>query len=165
MAAPYLLDTNFFIEAHRTTFPFDVVPSFWEQVAKLARDGAVWSIDKVYAEMEHHEDQLKSWIRSELPASFFQPSDGVLGEYSRVANWAASRSGHYSDAALATFLDADEADAWLVAHAMQRQCPLLTHEVSQPEMKRAIKLPEPCRHFGLRFLNTIQMFRELGVRI
>ena len=47
MEAPYLLDSNFFIEAFRTSYPFDVVPSFWVKVKELAAEGKIISIDKV----------------------------------------------------------------------------------------------------------------------
>jgi len=42
----YLLDSNFFINAHRAWYPFDVVPSFWARVQQLAQDGVIASIDK-----------------------------------------------------------------------------------------------------------------------
>lgn len=117
MPVPYLLDTNFFIDAHRTSFPFDVVPSFWAQVSSLAKSGVIWSIDKVHDEICRNEDELATGIQSELPVNFFQPSAPVLAEYRQVVGWVASMSHHYKSAALSVFMQADEADAWLVAHA------------------------------------------------
>jgi len=39
---------------------------------------------------------------------------------------------------------------------------IVTHEISQPDRKNRIKIPEPCNHFNVDFFNTIEMFREIG---
>lgn len=161
----YLLDTNFFIDAHRTSYPFDVFPSYWSIIKNLAANDQIWSIDKVADELNRNTDQLTAQISSEIPPSFFKSSSGILAEYAAIAQWANSRSGHYTRPALNTFLQAEEADAWLVAHGIQSSCTIVTHEISDPEMKRAIKIPEPCNHFGVRYIKPIDMLREIGVTI
>jgi len=35
----YILDTNFFVQAHRAHYPFDVFPSFWSKIKELAEAG------------------------------------------------------------------------------------------------------------------------------
>lgn len=47
----YLLDSNFFIQAHRACYPLDVVTSFWIKVSNLAAEGKLKSIDKVKIEI------------------------------------------------------------------------------------------------------------------
>ncbi|MET3114076.1 hypothetical protein AAKU52_001809 [Pedobacter sp. CG_S7] len=51
MAAPFVLDSNFFIQAHRMHYPMDVVPSFWLKIKELAKNGIIVSIDKVKDEI------------------------------------------------------------------------------------------------------------------
>lgn len=159
----YLLDSNFFINAHRVYYPFDVVPSFWLRVQDLATQGVICSIDKVATEIRNGNDILKDWIDNSLPGNFFIDSTVFIGEYTQVAQWAASRSSHYTQGALAEFLDADEADAWLVAATLTGGQTIVTHEVSNLQMKARIAIPEPCSYFGISFCNTIEMFRNLGV--
>lgn len=67
-------------------------------------------------------------------------------------------------AALNEFLDAAEADAFLVAFALADfdNRIIITQEVSRPEQKNKIKIPEPCIALGVKYLNTIEMFRKLG---
>ncbi len=56
-----MLLSNFFIEAHRATYPLDVAHSFWNKVKQLADDGKIVSIDKVKSEIyDDHEDALKN---------------------------------------------------------------------------------------------------------
>ncbi len=99
-------------------------------------------------------------------AGNFVPSETVIEQYAQVAAWATSRADHYRPVALNEFLHADEADAWLVAYSLADvgNRILITHEVSQPNAKNKIKIPEPCDALGVRYLNSISMFRELEVR-
>lgn len=58
----YILDSNFFIQAHRAYYPLDVIQSFWTKINQLADDGVIKSIDKVKNEIysnASHEDELK----------------------------------------------------------------------------------------------------------
>ena len=60
----YIVDSNFFIQAHRSIYPLDVVQSFWVKVNELSRNGTIVSIDKVKKEIydnSSHEDELKIW--------------------------------------------------------------------------------------------------------
>lgn len=113
----YIVDSNFFIQAHRMYYPLDVVISFWNKVKQLAIEGKIISIDKVKHEIYQNEDALKKWCEDNLPEDFFKDTSQVLTSYRDIVEWAASKSNHYSPNALAEFFDADEADAWLIAYA------------------------------------------------
>lgn len=160
----YIVDTNFFIQAHRDTYPLDVAFSFWNKVKELAIEGKIISIDKVKDEIYDKNDALEDWCKNNLPADFFKDTSEVLTEYQHVVSWAASRSSHYSVNALNEFLAADEADAFLVAYAMNDifTRTIVTQEVSRPEQKNKIKIPEPCLIFNVRFIRAMDVFRELG---
>lgn len=140
----FLVDANFFIEAHRITYPLDVVPSFWEKIAAAANRGDICSIDKVKAEIYKHEDELKDWCEANLPDNFFKDSTSCILTYAKIAQWANSKSDQYKPAALAVFLDADRADAWLAAFASENTMTVVTQEVSAPDSKKNIKLPDVC---------------------
>jgi hypothetical protein len=111
----YVVDSNFFIQAHRANYPLDIATSFWNKVKALAEQGKIISIDKVKKEIFDHQDDLKQWCEDNLPEDFFKDTQEVITSYGQIASWANSRNGHYHSTALAEFLDADEADAWLVA--------------------------------------------------
>lgn len=163
---PYLLDSNFFIEAHRKSYPLDVFPGFWKKVAEMAELGQIGSIDKVKNEIYRHEDALKNWCEENLIKDFFQDSATAIFEYSQVVHWAYSKLNNpYHQSALDIFMQADEADAFLVAFAKKHGQTIITSEVSAPESKRNIKIPDVCQPFGVRFLPPVQLFRELGMTI
>jgi len=160
----YIVDTNFFVQAHRAYYPMDVFPSFWNKVRQLAEAGTIISIDKVKHEIYLGRDALKNWCEANLPDHFFQDSSVVMSSYAHVVGWAAARTPAFSEKALAEFMDADEADAFLVAYALSDKDNrvLVTQEVSDPKILRKVKIPDGCLAVGVRYINMIEMFRELG---
>jgi len=114
----YVLDINFFIQAHRVSYPLDVAFSFWNKVKQFADEGRIISIDKVKNELYDKNDLLKAWCKDNLPEDFFKDTSYVMAAYGNVSTWAISKSDHYLPNALNEFLDADEADAFLIAYAL-----------------------------------------------
>jgi hypothetical protein len=142
----------------------DVVTSFWNKLEEMVIAGHCVSIDKVKKELFKNEDELKNWCQITLPGDFFRESTSVIGSYTKVIQWANSKSGHYQPGAISEFMEADNADAWLAAYALEHNCKIVTYETSRPNMKRRIKIPEACDQFSIPFTDTIGMMRELGVR-
>jgi len=160
----YVVDSNFFIQAHRDNYPLDIAFSFWNKVRQLADNGTIISIDKVKNELYDKNDALESWCKSNLPDSFFKDSSEVLAEYGRVSVWANSMNSHYMPNAINEFLGADEADAFIVAYALANTDKriVVTQEISQPNRKNKIKIPEVCNALNVQVVNTMGMFRQLG---
>ncbi len=162
--ALYVVDSNFFIQAHRVTYPLDVATSFWNKVRELAERGLIVSIDKVENEIYKNEDALREWCIENLPADFFKDTKSILNSYRQVVAWAMSRSEHYRQKALSVFLDVDEADAFVVAYALADSANriVVTQEKSEPESKKDIKIPDACNALGVESVNTVDMYRRLG---
>jgi len=161
----YIVDSNFFIEAHRVTYPLDVMPAYWTRIADLAKQGKIISIDKVKAELDKHDDELKAWCNNVLPDNFFFNSTTCIEAYRQTVRWAVSKSDQYRPDALAVFLAAERADAWIVAYALQNNMTVVTQEVSAPDSKKNIKLPDACIAMEVPSLNTIGMLRAIGATI
>lgn len=160
----YVLDSNFFIEAHRKTYPLDVAMGFWNKVKQLAKLGKVINIDKVKKELYSKNDALKDWCRNNLPEDFFKDTSVVMVAYAKVIAWASSRSEHYLPNALNEFLDASKADAFLVPYCLTDPANrfVVTQEVSEPNRKNKIKIPDVCSALNVAYVDTIEMFRQLG---
>ncbi|WP_163377823.1 DUF4411 family protein [Cyclobacterium sp. SYSU L10401] len=160
----YVLDSNFFIQAHRSTYPLDVAQGFWLKLKELANLGLVVSIDKVRDELYDKNDLLEDWCRANLPQSFFKDSSEVIAEYTTVVSWAPTRIPPYMQSALNDFMDADRADAFLVAYGLADSAnrTIVTQEVSSPNKLNIIKIPDSCEALGIKYLSTIEMFRDIG---
>ena len=161
--AKYLLDSNIFIQAHRMYYPFDVVPGFWNKILELSNKGIIISIDKVKKELceTNNPDELSAWCEDKLDSSFFADSSSCVDIYSQIANWV-HLNPRFLQSAKDEFLTTDLADPWLIAYAKKHGLTIVTHEVSQPQRKNKIKIPEPCIYFEVRYLSPIEMFREIG---
>ena len=160
----YVTDSNFFIQAHRVNYPLDIAFSFWNKVKELADSGKIISIDKVRSELYNKNDALEDWCKANLPEDFFKSSDEVMTEYGKVSAWAISMNHHYMPNALNEFLDADEADAFIVAYSLAdlNKRVIVTQEISQPQRKKKIKILEACDRLNVQYVNTMEMFRLLG---
>jgi len=142
----YVVDSNFFIQAHRAHYPLDVAVSFWAKVRQLAYEGKIISIDKVKDELYDKNDALEVWCKANLTDNFFKDTDEVLGTYTHVIGWAVSKSAQYKPAALNEFLAANEADAFIIAYALYDNTDriIVTHEVAAPNSMKKIKIPDAC---------------------
>lgn len=160
----YVIDSNFFIQAHRAYYPLDVVYSFWQKVKQLAHEGKIISIDKVKDEIFDHNDELEKWCKENLPDDFFKDSSSTLSEYKQVTDWAISMKDHFLPKALNEFLDANEADAFIVGFVLNDYSNkvLVTQETSEPNRKNKVKIPDACIALNVRYLNTMEMFRQLN---
>jgi len=134
----YVLDSNFFIQAHRFHYLIDVAAGFWYKVRQLAEEGRIISIDKVKKDLYDKNDALEAWCRNNLPEDFFKDTSVVMDAYKQVTVWAMSKRGHYLQNALNEFLDADEADAFLVAYCLADTVNrfVVTQEVSEPNKQK-----------------------------
>jgi hypothetical protein len=163
---PFILDSNFFIQSHRITYPLDVAINFWNKVKLLAEEDKIISIDKVKNEIFKNDDELKKWIEHNIKNDFFKSTETieVLDEYQKVVSWANSKSVHYVKKAIDEFLEYENADSWLIAYALSihKNCQIVTQEKSEPNRKSKIKIPDVCNYFNLQYKNIIEMFRELG---
>lgn len=161
----YVLDSNVFIQAHRLNYPIDVATGFWNTIRQLAEAGTIISIDKVKDELYDRNDVLEEWCRSNLPEDFFKDTSDVMPAYARVSAWAMSRNDHYLPNALNEFLDADEADAFIVAYCLadHENRILVTQEISEPNRINKVKIPDACGALNISSISTIGMFRQLGV--
>lgn len=164
----YIVDSNFFIQAHRAYYPLDVIQSFWVKVKQLAEEGKIKSIDKVKNEIysnASHEDELKDWCENNLPNNFFLDTGSSVNDYTEIVVWANSMNHFFKRSAIEEFLTTDLADPWLVAYAKSHNCTIVTYEKSEPNRKSRIKIPEVCNQFGVRYINTVDLLRELNENI
>lgn len=156
----YLVDANVLINAKNTYYPFELVPGFWSWVEQQARDGQLFSIIQVRAELTRGDDQLARWVRI-LPTGFWlkgTPASAVaLGE---LATWA--QSGHYSSTAVQTFFQS--ADYHLAAQAKATSYTAVTNETPEPRRKSEIKLPDACVAISAQVVNPFTWMQREATR-
>jgi hypothetical protein len=159
----YVLDANVFIEAARRYYAFDIAPPFWPILIDQARNGQLLSIDRIKGELERGKDELAEWAKINFHEYFASTADDdVTAAYGRIMVWSQGEA-QFTHAARAEFASAP--DAWLVAYALAKGCIVVTHEQFNSEAKARIKIPNACREFGVEYVDTFQMMRNLRVKL
>jgi hypothetical protein len=159
----YVLDANVFIEAARRYYAFDIAPPFWQMLIDHANNGLVLSIDRVKVELERGKDELAEWASGSFHEHFASTEkEDVIAAYRKIMVWSQGQA-QFTPGAKAEF--ARVADGWLVAYALANVCIVVTHEQFNLEAKARIKIPNVCQAFGVQYVDTFQMMRELGVRL
>lgn len=69
-------------------------------------------------------------------------------------HWLSTRRGEF----------AREPDAWLIAFAIAKGCTVVTLEKRESHAKRRVPIPNVCEAFGVRYIDTFQLLRELQIR-
>lgn len=153
----YLLDTNIFIQARNLHYGFDFCPAFWEWLVTQNAAGVVGSIDRVSDELI--DDDLSAWATARGDRFFMTADAQVVPALGQVSAWANAQA--YERSAIATFLQV--ADYWLVAHALAKQCTVVTHEVPADTVRK-IKIPNACLGLRIPCINPYDMLRRERAR-
>lgn len=161
----YVIDTNVLIEAKNRYYAFDLAPAFWEALIEKASSGILCSIDRVRDETNRGNDELKEWVNDRF-SRWCVSTDAteIIEAYRRIMLWAMGNT-QYTDAAKAEFARLENADAWVVAYAMVTGCIVVTHEVYNAAIRKEMPIPNVCREFGVDYITTFDMMRNLGIRL
>jgi hypothetical protein len=162
-ADPYhWLDANVFIEAKNGPYSFDMAPGFWLWLEKASRDGLIRSPISVYQEIEKGTDDLARWARRAKKSSglFVTPDLEVQKRFGPIAAFVQQ---HYSAPQAAEFLRG--ADPWVIAHALENQGTVVTHEVLAPPGSLKVKIPNICAQFGVNCIGVYSALRKLGLKL
>jgi homoserine dehydrogenase len=154
----YLLDSNIFIEAKNRHYGFDFCPAFWDWLVRENSASRVASVESVSEELRDGSDELADWAKAR--PNFFLPADGdVVASLSELTEWTAKTD--YLDAAINEFLQ--EADYFLIGHALAHGFTVVTHEKPK-NSKKKIQIPDACDANGVAWTDPYAMLRTEGAR-
>lgn len=154
----YLLDSNILIDAHRKYYGFDLCPGFWKCILFQRQRGVIFSIDHVKDELDK-EDKLGKWTDGPGSDLFVDSAKkDVYQSYKKIINWVKSQT-QFTSAAVSEF--AQKADSWVIAYAKAKQMLVATHEIASPNAKKRVKIPDICKAFNVKCVNTYTMLKDL----
>jgi len=164
MAKPvFVLDANVFIQAARNYYAFDLGSKFWDILISYSSKGRVCSIDRVRAELDRGNDDLKEWANDHFSKAFASTDDEeIIATFSEIMTWV-NDQGQFFDAAKTDF--ANGADGWLIAYAKVKGFVVVTQELPSPEVRRKVPIPNVCQAFKVDYCDTFEMLRRLGVQL
>lgn len=160
----YCLDANTFIEAKNRYYGLDFCPAFWDWLDREAESDRLLCVRAIYDEIASGTDDLSLWIKGRNGHRWLCKIDAadVQRAYQTVVRYVESRRGHYTDDAIARFMAG--ADPWLIAYCLAHGHTLVTHERSDPQARRVVKIPDVCQHLGVTCIDGFQVMRDLAAR-
>jgi hypothetical protein len=157
----YVLDANAFIQPAKGYYAFDLVPSYWDELANHGAAGRLCTIDRIADEVLAPPD-LKAWMDGVFkPCIRASNTPDTLAEYGKLMAW--SQTQPFLPAAQSEF--ATVADAWLVAHAAAIGGTVVTFETFDAKCIRRVKIPNACQSAGVQTITTFEMLRALGIKL
>ena len=156
----FWLDSNVFIEGKKGPYAFDIAPRFWALIDELIDDGQMACPLLVYDELLEVQDDLAGWAKERRKSGLFTlPDAAVQVAYKDVVDHV--RQSYPDNQARRRFLD--RADPWVIAHAISGSGTVVTLELRVASSSQQVKIPNVCDDYGIRWINTYQLLRELGV--
>jgi hypothetical protein len=159
----YVLDANVLVQAHRRWYAFSFHPGFWNFLLRMHDQGRVVSIDRVRKEILEG-DELQQWVTAKAPKALFgnTVTPEIVANYAAMMRWVQEHA-QFKPEAKAEF--ASVADGWLPAYALAHpNHVVVTHEELSPDAKRRVPLPNVCKQFGVPWIDTFAMLRELHAK-
>ena len=160
----YLLDTSVLVEASKRYYEHNLVSTFWECLTDQSRIGVISSIDKVKNEIHAKNAFLTNWANNNFAQWESTASNDTVNGYKKLIQWSIAHQQFNVDAKN-EFANKDEADPWLIAHAIATGCVVVTEEVFNHDIKRKIPIPNVCKEFDVPCMNTFQMLHKLEIKL
>lgn len=158
----YWLDANVLIEANNRSYPIDVAKTFWLRMAEQIQLNNIVSCRRVYqelAEQEKHQDAIADFVRSRRKHLCLPPTREVQKAVDKIESYVFG--GRYPAPEAWKF--SKGGDPWVVAHAMVEDGVVVTQESALRPQAHVTRVPDVCREFKVECVNTLEMFRRLGI--
>jgi hypothetical protein len=159
----FLFDSNTFMEAARLYYSFDLAPGFWDWLVSDPMREHIASVESVKDEITNGTGVLVDWANN-APADFWRPiTAATLDEAMALSEWASDPARNFTQAAVDEFLSSG--DYWLIAEAMATGLTVVTREVSAPDSRKRIKIPDACNAFGVQCAQPWPVYQQLGLKL
>ncbi|HDR1059023.1 hypothetical protein PMCNE_04470 [Pasteurella multocida] len=153
----FLIDANIFISAKNLYYQFGFCQAFWDFLATMHQKGIVFSIQAVKQEMLRQNDPLKDWVNT-LPDTFFEDQYSSEASYATLMNYAQGLD--VKQIAKDEFAKQENADAWLLAHAMEQGFTIITHEKFNPAAKKRIMIPNVAQDHNIKVVTLFEFLER-----
>lgn len=166
----FLIDANVLITPYINYYPFDIAPSFWEQLEQHIASGHIAILDLVRNEVMQGNDKLSTWMgKLQIATLYDHKQKDIIEVYSQILQYI-QNSPNYKPSALAEWSKDNVADAWLIATAATFGCTLITLELPSGGLdsknpSKNPKIPDVASKFGVKTGNLLDMMRNLGLAL
>lgn len=149
----YSIDTSAILDGWTRYYPPDVFPAVWSRLEELCDEGVIVAAEEVKIEMERKQDEVFEWVKKHvqlvpLDTQIQLAAREILTNHERLVMKGGRRS---------------LADPFVIAVAKVHGCTVVTGEPRRGRLDKP-NIPDVCEALGVRWVNLLGMFRELGIR-
>jgi hypothetical protein len=167
----YCLDSNVYIQAHRTYYSFEFLPPFWKWLADLANAKIICSPiavrDELIPSQRDKYDELADWAKEIEDVLFVDPDNQVVTAYQSIVDYV---NENYEPHHSREFLGM--ADPWVIAQSLATGLVVVSMENYKNEERKGrtgyiqgrVKIPNVCNNFKVECINIFTMMRKLGAK-
>ena len=146
----YCFDTSSFVNPWAKWYPYDTFPSIWQNLDRLIESESIIASEEVFRETEKQADDLHDWLKKRQ--QIFVPVNEdiqtatieILTKFPNLVNYNKQRS---------------QADPFVIATAIvYRKTPVTEETPSQSITKP--RIPNVCQHFGLEYINFLELMKR-----
>lgn len=152
----YSIDASALIDGWSRYYPQDVMPTLWERVDGLIRDGRLWATDEVFTEIKRGDDGLVGWSKKRK-AMFVPPDEAVEEGVRKVVNRFPTFVPQRSP-------DGAWADPYVIALAQAREAIVVTGEKLVDAKATVLHIPNICSSLGVACISFLELIRREGWR-
>ncbi len=150
----YILDTNIFITSAKRHYGFTFVPGFWDWLVEKNSEGILCSCEPVKIELLEKDDEISNWAKNQKQIFIAQPESF---EQSMTEIAVTISAGVFPQPAKNKFLSG--VDYQLLGYAKALGLVVVSHEVSAPDKKKDIKLPDACKAVGVECISPFELLK------
>lgn len=147
----YCFDSSSFIEAWTRSYPEDVFPTFWEKLGAICDGSTVSCSDEVFKELKEKADGCDAWVRSQsglvipMDTQQWNTAREVVGAFPLLTKERSRKS---------------RGDPFVIALAKTTGQCVVTEETPSENLRKVVKIPDVCAHYGIRWINLLEFIRE-----
>ncbi len=166
----YVLDTNIYIDFYERYYCHEVFPSFWTHFTDIINSGKV-VIPQVVLNEQFQGEWFTDWLKHNFGGSVLNHKK-YDAQWSGVINYI-HESDLYKDLALLSeggWAHDRIADPWLIAIAKEEGFTVVSDEKKNVNLHthkphKAAKIPDVCEGLGVRCIDRITFFKEIGLKV
>lgn len=152
----YLFDADALITPNNTWGSIEHFSPYWDLLVEANANGDALSLEKVYEEVTAGDDEVAEWAK--VNRQFFNALDDESSEINKkVVEYVQSLP--QPDTEKRKFLKG--ADPLLISYAIVHKHTVVTCETEVASNCKSVKVPNVCKHFGVRSINPMYVMREL----
>lgn len=156
----YLLDANTYIEAKNRYYDMEFCPAYWDWLDQQFAMGLAGSIDMIGRELKDGNDDLADWVKARGAQFIANDDEATQNTFIEIVQFVMAQG--FSPANRDQFLA--KADPWLIAKARTIGAAVVTHESKLSDATKKVKVPNICKQFGVRCIDTFTFLRETRVK-